>query len=107
MKPLQPGEKIQVTFPDSLVVAVEGTVTMVHPDGETVSARIDDGNYAGPHVIGVVFAEDGVPRQVFVKRGVRHHTYRRLVKPSVVGRALAYLRATYHDVVKVLSGGAP
>ena len=91
------GEKILVTLPDSLA-PVEGTVTMVHPDEETVSALVDG------RVIGVVFAEDGVPRQVFVKRGIRHVTYRS-IHVSWVSKARDAIGHLYHDVVRVLSGG--
>lgn len=89
------GEKIQVSLFDNPpgVDAHEGTVTLVHPDGETVSALVDG------RVVGVVFAEEGQPRQTFVRRGIRHFTYRRL---SWTSRAAATIRRLYGDVVHVL-----
>jgi hypothetical protein len=74
------GEKILVTLPDS-IAAVEGIVGMVHPDGETVSASVL--TTRGYEVIGVVFKEDGLPRQGFVKRGLKHATYRPEFQPSI------------------------
>jgi hypothetical protein len=75
---IEKGEKIQVTLPGSAFV-MEGTVTMVHPDGETVSADVSTPPDSGmPEVfqVGVVFKEDGEPRKVFVSRGFLHATYR-------------------------------
>ena len=90
------GEKILVTLPDS-IAAVEGIVGMVHPDGETVSASVL--TTRGYEVIGVVFKEDGLPRQGFVKRGLKHATYRKLPWPTLVA-----LKKLYHDVVRVMGG---
>lgn len=86
-------EKILVTLPDS-IAAVDGVVTMVHPDGETVSALVDG------KVRGVVFAESGQARQGIARRGIPHATYRKLPWPTLVA-----LKKLYHDVVRVMGGG--